>query len=169
MSEFSLRLIEFDDHEWLVELHDDPIVLENLTNPTPISLEQHLRWWQRISSDHREMRLIFTVDGVRAGFTKFYQIDFINKNCVLGADLHKDFRGKHLAKPMWELMLNKCFIDLGLHRVSLTTADFNHIGQRVYKGLGFNEEGRLIQSLYRNGKYHDQILMYLLREDWEKQ
>ena len=52
--------------------------------------------------------------------------------------------------------------------VSLTTADFNLIGHHVYKSLGFKEEGRMLQSLKRDGTYHDQIMMYMLRNDWSK-
>jgi RimJ/RimL family protein N-acetyltransferase len=67
---------------------------------------------------------------------------------------------------MWQLMLHVCFNELSLHRVSLTTASYNLIGQRVYKNLGFKEEGRQIESLYREEKYHDSICMYLLKQDW---
>lgn len=163
-----LRLINDDDHEWLVELHNDPAVLFNLTNPQPITLDQHQEWWNRIKDDPHQLRLIFSVNGERVGLTKFYGIDRSNGNCVLGADIHKDHRGKGWARIMWTLMLNTAFNDLKMYRVSLTTASFNSIGQRVYRSLGFREEGRFTKSLFRDGVYHDQILMYLLREDWLK-
>ena len=162
-----LRPVEDSDHEWLVELHNDPVVLHNMTHPQPITMAHHLAWWEKIRHDHRQLRLIFVMDGKRVGFTKFYGIDRANQNCVLGADIHGDFRGQGLAKVMWSLMLRKCFDELGLHRVSLTTAEYNTVGRRVYEGLGFKDEGRLVQSLFRDGKFHDQILMYLLREDWK--
>lgn len=161
-----LRRVQDDDHEWLVALHNDPIVLHNLTNPNPISLESHLKWWNSLRPG--ELRLIFTVNGERAGFCKFYSIDGYNENCVLGADLHANFRGRGLAVPMWHLMLERCFEEWKLHRVSLTTAEYNHIAQHVYKKVGFKEEGRQIQSLYRNERFYDQIAMYLLREDYVK-
>jgi RimJ/RimL family protein N-acetyltransferase len=153
------------DHEWLVELHNDPLVLRNLTHPTPITLEGHLAWWRGLNPS-REIRQIFTVDGDRAGFVKFYQIDRANRNCVLGADLHRDFRGRGHARSMWALMLRTCFVEMKLHRVSLTTAAYNTIAQRVYTGLGFREEGRLVQSLWRDGRFHDQICMHLLASDY---
>lgn len=153
------------DHEWLVELHNDPVVLNNITNPQPITLNSHLNWWSNLNRD-REQRFIFVVDGNNAGFTKFYQIDHANSNCVLGADLHVSFRGKGLAKPMWKLMLQYCFQDLKLHRVSLTTASFNKVAQKVYRDLGFVEEGRKIQSLHRDGQFYDEICMYMLKDMW---
>jgi RimJ/RimL family protein N-acetyltransferase len=160
-----LREVNENDHKWLVELHNDPEVLKNLTNPSPITLESHLKWWNSLNHE-KEKRYIFCDNETRIGFCKIYQIDQVNKNCVLGADIHKQHRGKGFAKQMWQLMLQKCFDELNLHRVSLTTASYNLIGQKVYSGLGFKEEGRHIQSLYRNGEYHDCICMYLLEKDW---
>ena len=164
-----LRPIETDDHPFLVELHNDPEVLHNLTHPLPITMDQHLRWWEKTKTDRRQLRLILVVDGERAGLTKFYDFDSVNQSCVLGADIHQSFRGRGYAKYMWTLMLERCFDNLLLHRVGLTTAEYNVIGQRVYRNLGFKEEGRLTQSLYRDGKFYDQLCMYLLKEDWDKQ
>ena len=163
----ALRPVGDDDHEFLVNLHNDPLVLRNLTHPRPITMQEHLVWWEGIKCDPHQLRLVYTVAGVRAGLTKFYDIDLVNANCVLGADLHDDFRGKGLARPMWKLMLERCFGDMCLHRVSLTTAEYNEVAQHVYRALGFRREGRLIQSLCRDGKYYDQILMHMLQEDWE--
>lgn len=161
-AKFLLRAVEDSDHTWLVDLHNDPVVLRNVTNPKSITLEQHLKWWSGI--DHLiEQRKIFTIDGIPAGFCKFYKIDTVNMNCTLGADLHAEFRGRGLAKEMWKLMLEYCFHTLALHRVNLTTADYNMPAQKVYRGLGFLDEGRFVQSLHRDGKYFDQILMYKLR------
>ncbi len=161
-----LRPVEDSDHQFLVDLHNDPEVLRNLTHPAPITMDQHVAWWKKISHDHRQLRLIYTVDDELVGFTKFINIDRANNNCVLGADIQKGHRGMGHAKHMWQLMLEKCFNNMGLYRVSLTTASFNTKGQHIYQKLGFLEEGRLIRSLYRDGHYYDQICMYLLREDW---
>lgn len=155
----SLRDIIDEDHQWLVDLHNDPLVLRNLTHPNPIDLNQHMSWWSKIQKDASQKRQIFLVDDQRVGFVKFYSIDQTNKNCVLGADIHKDFRGMGYAKGMWSLMLDLCK-SWGLHRVSLTTAEYNLVGQKVYRGLGFIEEGKMVSSLYRDGKFFDQICMY---------
>lgn len=161
-----LRDVRDDDHAWLVALHNDPVVLKNLTNPSHITMDEHMAWWERTKNDPRERRFIFTVDDNRVGFTKFYSIDRANSNCVLGADIHCEHRGKGLAKYMWSLMLEQAFVGWGLHRVSLTTAEFNHIAQGIYQRLGFQVEGRLVQSLQRHGSYFDQIGMYMLRDAW---
>ena len=158
-----------EDHEWLVELHNDPQVLRNLTDPRPITLAGHMAWWSSISSRASERRLLFEVGGDRAGFTKFYAIDSDNRSCVLGADIHRTHRGKGLAMPMWTMMLDMCFSQsLRLHRVGLTTAEYNSVARKVYADLGFKEEGRLEQSLFRDNRYYDQVCMRLFAHEWRE-
>lgn len=158
---YTLRNVIDIDHEFLVDLHNDPEVLKNITNPNPITLESHLLWWENLNKE-KEHRLIFTVNGEKAGFTKFYSIDNVNNNCVLGADIHMNFRGQGHAKHMWALMLQYAFQKLKLFRVSLTTAEFNDKAIHIYKNLGFIEEGRFNKSLCRGDIYYDQILMYMI-------
>jgi len=161
-----LRPIVDGDHEWLIELHNDPAVLRNVTHPQPITLQQHLAWWEGIRANQSQLRMIFEVNGERAGLTKFYDLDFDNNCCVLGGDIHKDQRGNGYAKLMWALMLNKCFDEFYFNRVALSTAEFNAVARHVYQGLGFKYEGQLTQGIYRDGQYYDLVLMYMLRDDW---
>lgn len=164
---YKLRTIIDDDHEWMISLHNDPEVLKNMTHSTPVTIGSHLKWWKQVSEDPRQLRLIFEVGGDRAGLAKFYNIDEHNLCCVLGGDIHKDFRGKGHGKMMWMLMLSRCFDDFNLHRVSLTTAEYNAVGRHIYEKLGFKEEGLFKESLWRDGRFHDQVLMFMLKRDWQ--
>lgn len=161
-----MRDVAEGDHTFLIELHNDPVVLKNLTDPRPVTFESHMTWWHGLTS--RDQRKIFTVNGIPAGICKFSSIDTANRSCMLGADLHHSFRGKRLSYPMWELMLSYCFDVLDLHRVGLTTASFNTIGQHIYETIGFRKEGLIIESLLRDGIYFDQITMYMLAEHYRE-
>ena len=166
MTAYSLEKIRRADHDWLIELHNDPEVLRNMTDSSPVTVESHRKWWASVQNNPREERWIFTVDGQRAGLVKIIGIDFRNQNCLSGGDIHLDFRGQGHGVPMWKLLLARCFESLALHRVGLTVAAYNHRAIHVYEKLGFVSEGRLIQSLWRNGDFHDQISMYLLRPNY---
>lgn len=168
MPEYSMREITDEDHDFLIELHNDPVVLRNVTDPTPVTRESHLRWWEGIKQSKSQERFIFCINGVRAGVTKFYNIDQANKSCKLGADLHQSFRGQGHARDMWKLMLERCFYVHDLHRVALTTAEYNVVGNHLYRSLGFKEEGKKLDSLFREGAYFSQICMYMLRKDFDE-
>lgn len=165
-SQHELRVVTVDDHSFLVALHNDPLVLRNLTDPRPITMASHMDWWASCRQRNEEHHVFF-VDNHRAGFCKF-AFDPSNRSVCLGADIHASYRGRGLARPMWTLMVQKAFAH-DVHRAWLTTAEYNVIGQRVYSSLGFKVEGRLEQSLYRDHTYHDQIVMRLLRHEWIEQ
>ena len=150
------------DHEWLVDLHNDPLVLYNMTDPTPITLESHLNWWSTLNLQ-KNPRFIFTVNDENVGFAKVYNVDLNNKNCMLGGDIHKEHRGNGYSYNMWNMLLEYCFNHLNLYRVGLTTAEYNELATKVYKKLGFKSEGFLNESLYRDGVFHNQLCMYLTK------
>lgn len=162
-SNYSLEYVTDDDHSWLVELHNDPLVLRNITDSNPITLDSHLKWWNSLNQN-KEKRHLFCVNGERVGFTKFYVINKENSNCYLGADIHKDYRGLGYSKHMWNLMLDYSFNVLNLWRVGLTVAEYNPVALKTYKRVGFVEEGKMIQSLFRDNKYYDQLCMYMTRD-----
>jgi RimJ/RimL family protein N-acetyltransferase len=67
-----------------------------------------------------------------------------------------------------ELMIDYGFNKLNLHRIDLGVHEFNERGRKAYKKLGFVEEGRKRDGHYANGKYHDVILMSILKNEWKK-
>ncbi|MEX2229708.1 MAG: GNAT family protein [Dehalococcoidia bacterium] len=59
------------------------------------------------------------------------------------------------------------FADLDLHRIELSVAEYNPRARRAYEKVGFAIEGRLREHRYIAGRYHDTIVMGLLRRDFE--
>ena len=59
MNKFDLVEVRDNDHEWLVELHNDPLVLHNITNPSPITLENHIMWWKNLNTNKKPSKNFF--------------------------------------------------------------------------------------------------------------
>jgi RimJ/RimL family protein N-acetyltransferase len=38
----------------------------------------------------------------------------------------------------------------------------------MHQKLGFQIEGQRRQNIFKNGAYHDEIILGLLRDDWQK-
>ncbi len=55
---------------------------------------------------------------------------------------------------------------MNLNRVELFVYAFNERARAAYRKCGFVEEGRRRQALYRQGAYHDFVVMAVLREEW---
>jgi RimJ/RimL family protein N-acetyltransferase len=62
----------------------------------------------------------------------------------------------------------KCsLLHLNLHRIMLTVSSLNIGAVKAYTRAGFQQEGVLRQASYRDGAYHDKIIMAILRPEWE--
>jgi len=51
----------------------------------------------------------------------------------------------------------------------LTVSSLNRGGVKAYQKAGFQQEGVLRQACYRDGAFHDKIVMAILRPEWEEQ
>ena len=63
-------------------------------------------------------------------------------------------------------MLRFAFAEMGLHRVQLDVVDTNTRAQRVYEKCGFQVEGRAREARFREGRWHDMVLMSVLAHEF---
>ncbi len=82
---------------------------------------------------------------------------------LIGSD---DNRSKGYGTESINLLLDFAFNYMNLHSVELSVLDTNARAQRCYQKVGFKEVGRERQARYINGKYHDEIDMDILREEF---
>ncbi|MEK6719396.1 MAG: GNAT family protein [Chloroflexota bacterium] len=64
------------------------------------------------------------------------------------------------------LMLGHAFEGLGLHRISLSVFEFNQRAIRSYVSCGFTIEGRARESIWRDGRWWDELMMSILASEW---
>jgi hypothetical protein len=65
-------------------------------------------------------------------------------------------------------MLDHAFGSLGLHRIALFVFEFNERAIRAYRRCGFVIEGRARESIYRDGRWWDELAMSVLERDWRR-
>ena len=63
-------------------------------------------------------------------------------------------------------MLDHAFGSLGLHRIALYVFEFNERAIRAYRRCGFVVEGRSRESIWRDGRWWDELAMSILESDW---
>ena len=63
-------------------------------------------------------------------------------------------------------MLDHAFGTLGLHRIALTVFEFNERAIRAYRRCGFTVEGRARESIWRDGRWWDELAMSVLAPEW---
>ncbi|MGH2532344.1 MAG: GNAT family N-acetyltransferase [Thermomicrobiales bacterium] len=76
-------------------------------------------------------------------------------------------RGKGYGADALVALLRYLFHVRHLLRVSLSVLAGNERAIRSYDRVGFAMEGRLRDNLYFGGRYHDQLVMGILRTDFD--
>jgi hypothetical protein len=65
-------------------------------------------------------------------------------------------------------MLDHAFGTLSLHRIALFVFEFNERAIRAYRRCGFVVEGRSRESIWRDGRWWDELAMSVLESDWRR-
>src|SRR5487761_1336088 len=117
--------------------------------------------------DGYEFRIRTLEDDRLVGFVALFSIEWANGHgwVAIGIGDESD-RGKGFGKEAVRLLQRFAFHELGLRRLSLDVIADNAPALALYRGLGFQEEGRLRERVYRDGRATDLVYMGLLGRDW---
>ena len=101
------------------------------------------------------------------GTCAFSQLDGENGSALYHITIgESDAWGHGYGTEATQLMLDHAFGTLGLHRIALYVFEFNERAIRAYKRCGFVVEGRSRESIWRDGRWWDEMAMSVLESDW---
>jgi len=101
------------------------------------------------------------------GTCAFSQLDGDNGSALFHITIGEhDCWGRGYGTEATVLMLEHAFETLGLHRVGLAVFAFNERAIRSYRKVGFVVEGRSREGIWRDGRFHDEIQMSILQDEW---
>lgn len=163
-----IRSIEEDDLQFLAECRNSMNTWKYLGTVDFTNNVKQLEWWKTSSIDKSKSYFVLCsfADETRIGFVRMDEIDHFNKSIRIGGDIHPDFRKEGWGTRMYHLLLNYCFNQLAMNRVWLLVLDSNDVAIGLYNKMGFKEEGRQRQAIFRDGKYHDYIMMSILAAEY---
>lgn len=80
----------------------------------------------------------------------------------------KGLRGKGIGSEVNNLLTMLAFEQYNMHKVELFTRADNAAAIRSAENNGYRLEGKVRETAYFNGKFHDGVLLGLLRKEYEK-
>jgi RimJ/RimL family protein N-acetyltransferase len=105
-------------------------------------------------------------DDIHVGNCGLHEIDAVNRVAGLGLLIgHKDHWGRGFGTEAVTLVCLHAFETLNLRKVWLSCHATNDRALRLYRRVGFEVEGRLREHAYVEGRYVDQLLMGVLRDE----
>jgi len=151
---------------------NDPEITQYLLRYQPLTREIEEEWFDNLKN--RQNFIIFSIlTPEEGGKTKLIgncsiDVDWKNRVGLCGIMIgEKEYHGKGYGTEAMSLLVDYGFLTLNLNRIELEAYGFNIRALKSYFKGGFIEEGRKRQAIYVNGKYHDCIILGMLRSDWE--
>lgn len=157
---FEFKKLEFDDLQFLSEVRNE-CAGEYLHDSRIFTLEETINWFNKTNPNF----WVIWYEGERIGYFRTSNYSDSNQNIYIGADLHKDYRGKGLAYQSYCEFIPTLFNSLNLHKISLEVLVTNERAIKLYEKIGFIREGIKRDEVMKNNKWIDSILMSILIND----
>ncbi len=157
------------DEHYLVKFANNENVVRNLRDsfPHPYT-EKDARVWIRMNKDLQPaLNMAIEVDGKAVGAVGIMlKEDIYRKNAEIGYWLAQEYWGKGVASLAVKEMVKYAFENYDVMRIYASTFEENHASQRVLNKAGFKKEAVFRKSIIKNGKFHNEVVMSLLKEDY---
>jgi RimJ/RimL family protein N-acetyltransferase len=106
-------------------------------------------------------------DNQLIGMCAVKDIRWQSRHCEVWIGIgHPAMRGQGLGTDAMRVLVRYAFMEMNMNRVGLVVASYNDRAQKSYLKVGFKEEGRQREYIFRDGVYYDMIQMGLLRSEW---
>lgn len=163
----SLRKTTLNDLDHIMEWVNDPIVLEKFANFQTVTREAEAQFLQQLLKSKSDFTYTILSDGKYAGQVSINKVYWAAKNGRLAIAIHPDFRGQGIATTAIQLMIDKGFQEIGLHKLWMMLKTDNIKGLKLYYSLGFTKEATLIDEYVDpvTNQYIDMIRLFKVNPD----
>ena len=166
------RAIERADLPQFVEWLNDPEVRQGISSFLPLSLAREENWFESMLKRPIEEHpfALEIKDGGKwllIGSCGLFDIDWRSRKAEIGIMIgDKRQWNKGYGTETMRLILKHGFETLNLHRLYLKVYSTNLRAIRAYEKAGFVLEARLREAHFGDGKYNDDLIMSVLRSEW---
>lgn len=137
--------------------------------PYPLTLEEEEKWFQEQSAfkDTYNFAIETLDEGKYIGGCGINHLDWKNSVATVGIFIgDKDYLSKGYGTDAMNTLVGFIFNQMNINKVKLNVYSFNERAIKSYKKSGFKTEGTLRQEIFRDGKYYDEYIMGILREEF---
>jgi RimJ/RimL family protein N-acetyltransferase len=171
MSNIKLRALTYNDLEKTLEWHNQEDISDMYSgHPFPVNKEMEQKWYEKIMTSNYPTT-VFGIELIESkkliGLTLLKDINLINRSAEFAIYIgEKELRGKGLSKIASSLTIKFGFYKLGLNRIYLKVIDNNIVAIGLYTSIGFVKEGILRNSIYKNNQFNSEIIMSILKSEF---
>ncbi len=153
-------------------INDEEVIKYSLSLFRKINTKKEIEdWFFELIKNKKNITLGIFLDATNEliGYAGICDISETNKSgeyyIFIG---EKKFWGKGIGTEVTQKIVEIGFNKYDLNRIMLTVSEPNVGGLKAYEKSGFKIEGRLREAAFRDNKFHDKLVMSVLRSEWKK-
>jgi len=171
-----LRPVKRSDISYFLKWFNDMEVTQYLMMYLPLTEMAEEKWIEEMAGGdsagkdaHFVIETIGSDTNIPVGIIGLHGINPKDHNAMFGIVIGEmDYWSKGYGAEATRLLLNYGFQQLNLHRIGSAAFAFNERSIKLHKRVGFIEEGRQRQAMFKNGEFHDIVEFGLLRDEWKE-
>lgn len=149
----------------------DPHITRFLLHRFPPSLRQEDEWLERMARSDEDIvwAIVVKATGTLIGSTGFHRITWRHRHATNGIAIgERGHWGKGYGTETIRMTTAYAFRELGLEKVLTEVYEGNDASRRAMERVGFRQCGLLRRNRFFDGRWHDEWLGEILREEWEQ-
>jgi len=167
-----LREISADDLQIINQWRNDKGLIDLLGSPFRyINHETDKQWFESyLANRNTNVRcaIVEKESNTIIGLVNLTNIDWSCRGAEFSIMIgNSNYYSKGLGKMATIEMLKHGFNNLNLHRIYLTVLTYNDIALKLYKSIGFVQEGIIRDAVFKQGKYQDAYMMSILEDEFK--
>ena len=162
-----------DANLWLAEEGSDSSAVRFLNCGMDLPKSEHAaqafaeRYAEFNNKEERIMFSIETLDGELVGGMNIHSMDQKNGTFETGSRIYRPYRGKGYAFEAKIIILRYAFHELRYQKYTIHCLETNQPMINHANRLGCQAEGRLRRHVYTEGRYFDELIFGLTREEFD--
>ncbi len=164
-----LRAFEREDAERCYRWMNDPNIVRTLKSRYPIAFSDEAEWIERAiqgSSSERHFAIERKEDRAHIGNASIHEIDWVSRVAWFGLFIGEPAAwNRGFGSDAIQTLVRFAFEDMNLRKLRIAVFDYNDRAKHVLASRGFVQEGKLERDFYREGTYHDIVILSTFRPE----
>ena len=154
-----------EEKEMVLGWRNQESIRKWMYSDTIISSKEHADFLSNLTKDKNNSYWVAeNGDEILFGTISLNKIDFKNKHAYIGIYSNPYNEIKNRGHLLIQCIKKLAFEIAGLHTLKLEVIANNQKAINFYKKSGFNEEGRLKEFVFKDGQWHDVIVMGIMND-----
>lgn len=163
-----LRALEQADLERCWQWMNDPNIVRTLKNRYPMPFSGEAEWLEnavRSSVDEKHFAIESRESRKHIGNASIHDIDWVSRSAAFGLFIGEPAAwNRGFGSDAIRTLMRFAFDEMNLRKLRINVFDYNEKGKHVLSSLGFEQEGKLRAEFFREGSYHDIVILSVFRD-----